>query len=424
MKQEDVFNNIARLRPSCILSLDNEQLSFEFSRQLNKAYGYTFKGETNIRPDIHLLTNTIANYEPRHEELFTKAYYTLALQQIQRRLYVSPSLFIGQYGAYEALKFAFSEGGFKQLIKENSILVSRHNRLEDVETARTHISENFRDKHNIHKEDTVVFFAPGDTIDENEYSLHEFVKGYNQFIHKYTYPTSLSPYSASKSQMKLIISVHKGTSSERYVREFLNNNKNNEYDISTDYIVVTNENNEHYSAICASDFGFVYNGQMLSSAAALHLDVITMQNMNDLHYYWHTWENRWLSDINVNADRPVIPEFAAGEYWFGKIANNLAEMHTNTERKWDQVRALRPFINNLLSYKELNRDDGYKIRDKEYIKGDRTEYDEYVDPIYSMSKSVYTSMSEYKNRIAFMPDISILKSIPSLKLNNSLSNKL
>lgn len=62
---------------------------------------------------------------------------------------------------------------------------------------------------------------------------------------------------------------------------------------------------------------------MVSTAAALHLNTATMQNMNDLHYYWHTWENRWLADINVNADRPVIKELACGEYWYGKICELL-----------------------------------------------------------------------------------------------------
>ena len=62
---------------------------------------------------------------------------------------------------------------------------------------------------------------------------------------------------------------------------------------------------------------------MVSTAAALHLNVLTMQNMNDLHYYWYTWENRWLAEINLNADRPLIKEMAAGEYWYGKICEQL-----------------------------------------------------------------------------------------------------
>jgi hypothetical protein len=73
---------------------------------------------------------------------------------------------------------------------------------------------------------------------------------------------------------------------KEHIKDFI---KNSEFE--TEVIIVTNENNEHFDATCAPDFGFVYNGQLASSAVALHLHFFTMQNMNDLHYFWHTWEN-------------------------------------------------------------------------------------------------------------------------------------
>lgn len=217
---------------------------------------------------------------------------------------------------------------------------------------------------------------------------------------------------------KLIVSVHKGTDSEKHIKEFIKGSK-----FETETILVDNENDQHYSAMCASDFGFVYNGQMLSAAAALHLNVQTMQDMNDLHYFWHTWENRWLADINVNADRPLIPEFAAGEYWLGKIANRLAEMHTNTEMKWDQVRGLRPFITEMLPIKSIDRENN-SVRDLQFIEGDQTIYDEYEDPIYLMARKIVNSMSSYHNYLAVSPDLDIIKSIPSLSLNNFINSKI
>jgi len=62
---------------------------------------------------------------------------------------------------------------------------------------------------------------------------------------------------------------------------------------------------------------------MVSSAVALHLNTITMQFMKDLNYFWHTWENRWLADININADRMVVRELVGGEFWYGNICNKL-----------------------------------------------------------------------------------------------------
>ena len=42
---------------------------------------------------------------------------------------------------------------------------------------------------------------------------------------------------------------------------------------------MTDENNQHYDAMAASDFGFVYDGQMVSAANALHLPVNCMIKM-------------------------------------------------------------------------------------------------------------------------------------------------
>lgn len=385
------------------------------NKLLKESYGYKFRAESNVRPDIYWLTNTVRHLTPSHEQFFTEAFYTLALQQINKRYYSTPSHYVGQYGTYEALRYAFENGGLNHLVKDNSILISRLYSLEDIENAREHISDNFRSKYDISKNDTVVFFAPGDTLGENVYTLEEFRKGFNEFIYKYSAPTSLSPNAPKSSAFKLIVSLHKGTESEKYVRDFI---EGSEY--ASQVIIVTNENNEHYAAICASDFGFVYNGQMLSAAAALHLNVITMQDMNDLHYYWHTWENRWLAEVNIYADRPAIPEFAAGEFWFGKIANKLGEMHTNTDLKWDQIRTLKPFISGLLPIKEIVRNKS-DPRDIIHISNDPTIYDEYEDPIHLMASKIASSMSSYKNPIALSPNIDIVNSIPSIKLNNSLS---
>jgi hypothetical protein len=266
-----------------------------------------------------MLTNTVRNWDENHKMFCDMAFYTLALRQINKRWYIYPSHYIGQYGSYDALRHIYLKSGlFIDFVKENSIIASREHSFDHIEKARLKIKDEFRAKHGIENDATVVFFAPGNTIKENEYTLDAFRRGYNEFIFKHSHPTSLSHYAPPKNMFKIVISIHKGTESEQYVMKYLKDAK-----FETDVVIVTNENNEHYDGMCASDFGMVYNGQMVSSAATLHLHAVTMQNMNDLHYFWHTWENRWLADINVNADRPAIKEMAAGEFWFGKICETL-----------------------------------------------------------------------------------------------------
>jgi hypothetical protein len=321
MAENEVYENIMRARPSCVISLDNEHLSREMIKNINTQYNQKFG--LNVarvdRPNTYLMTNTVRHWDENHKIYCDEAFYTLALKQINKRWFVFPSQYVGQYGAYDAMRHLWQRSGlFPQYLRENSILASREHFLDDVEKARIKIRDEFRNKHKIDNEATVVFLAPGNTLKENKYTLEAFRKGYNEFIYRHSYPTSLSHYAPPKDMFKLVISVQKGTESEQYVREFL---KTAEY--QTDVIIVTDEHNEHFDAMASSDFGCVYNGQLVASAAVLNLHCFTMQNMNDLHYFWHTWENRWLNELNVNADRPAVKEYAAGEFWFGKICEEL-----------------------------------------------------------------------------------------------------
>jgi hypothetical protein len=321
MEENQVYENLMRARPSCILGLDNEHLSQEMVRRIHSKYNEKFSlhATRKNRPDTYIMTNTVRNWDENYKIFCDMAFYTLALKQINKKWFVFPSHYIGQYGAYEALRHLMLRAGMTDYVKGNSILFSREHSFDQIEKARTIVREDFRIRLKIDPEATCVFLAPGNTIEENKYTLEAFRLAYNEFITRYSYPSSLSHYAPPREMFKLIVSVQSGTESEEYVRNFL---KSSEY--LSEVIIVSDKNNEHFDAMASSDFGCVYNGQLVSSAASLHLHCFTMQNMNDLHYFWHTWENRWLAELNVNADRPAIKEYAAGEFWKGKLCDELS----------------------------------------------------------------------------------------------------
>jgi hypothetical protein len=93
-------------------------------------------------------------------------------------------------------------------------------------------------------------------------------------------------------------------------------------------------------------------------------------------------------------------------------------MHTRTDMRWDQVRDLKPFILETLSFKDVERSENFKGRDL-VIQGDV--YDEFVDPIYIMAEKVYNSMKNYQNSYFMAPDLEYLsRPMPSLKKENHL----
>ena len=161
MKENDVFANIARARPSCIISLDNEHMSMEIMKNVNNHYNHKFPYSDRLRrPDTYMLTNTIHLWDENYKSVCDFAFYNLAQKQITRRHFIFPGHYIGQYGSYEALRHLWKKTK-PQFLLEESILLSRDYSLDDIEQSRKIVSKEFREKNLIEEDDTVVFFAPG-----------------------------------------------------------------------------------------------------------------------------------------------------------------------------------------------------------------------------------------------------------------------
>ena len=103
-------------------------------------------------------------------------------------------------------------------------------------------------------------------------------------------------------------------------------------------IFVTNEENDHLSAMCASDFGIIHNGQMVSSAAACHLPTMNVFDMKMNDQYYHNMFNRWWNDMNIIADNMVYPEMIGGEVWHGKIADTLGQWYVDPDTRYLMIR--------------------------------------------------------------------------------------
>ena len=99
-----------------------------------------------------------------------------------------------------------------------------------------------------------------------------------EFLLKYSAPTSMSPKARPVDNFVTVISTHAGSPGEKYMQEFV---KNSEW--LGKVIFVSNDDNEHLNAMCSSDIGIVYNGQMISSAAACHLPTMNLFEMRMHH---------------------------------------------------------------------------------------------------------------------------------------------
>lgn len=96
--------------------------------------------------------------------------------------------------------------------------------------------------------------------------------------------------------------------------------------------------------MAASDFGFIFDGQMVSSANALHLPVNCMINMRMHQQFYNDFFNRWWNDMNIVADNSVNKELIGGEVWWGKICDTLAENYIDARVRYQTIQKLNGFV--------------------------------------------------------------------------------
>ena len=168
-----------------------------------------------------------------------------------------PGEYVGQYGSYEAIAHVYGKtAGMKHLLHEDHLLTNQRYFAADMERAVQNIRQDFRNDNKIDENAYSIFISPGNEKSEVEFCLENLRKGVKEFLLKYSSPTSLNAKALPlDGNFVTVISVHKGSEAEAHVRQYLQENE-----WTGRHIVVTNENGQHYDAMAASDFGFIFDG--------------------------------------------------------------------------------------------------------------------------------------------------------------------
>ena len=143
----------------------------------------------------------------------------------------------------------------KHLDKGDHILVNKRYFAPDMEKGISKLREDFRATHKIDQDAYSIFIAPGTEKKEVQFCMENLRKGIKEFLLKYSAPTSLSPKALPLDKFVTVLSLHEGSEGEAWVQEYLAQNE-----WTGNLVIVNNTNNQHYDAMAASDFGFVYDG--------------------------------------------------------------------------------------------------------------------------------------------------------------------
>ena len=207
-------------------------------------------------PKRHIFTRFVRDFKEFTLPKIDYCHYTVPLQTANNNGFVFPGEYVGQYGTYEAVKHVYqSNESLKHLVNAEDLLVSKRYFASEMEQGILSIRDKFRAKHSIAGDSHVIFLAPGNEVKEAEFCMENLRKGVKEFLLKYSAPTSMSPKALPMENFTTVLSLHEGSAGAAWVKEYLQ-----KHEWTGRLVIVSNENNEHYDAMAASDFGFIYDG--------------------------------------------------------------------------------------------------------------------------------------------------------------------
>ena len=225
-------------------------------------------------------------------------------------------------------------------------------------------------------------------MQEVEFSFEPTRKGIEEFLLKYSSPTSLSPIAKPMEKFHTIISVDSGSEAESTIYELM---KQREW--KGTFQVVSNDSNEHIEAMASSDFGISYDGQIVGQAVACHLPTMVLFNMRKHHQWYHDSFNRWVNDMNLVADNNIYPELIGGEAWYGKITDTLGNWYINPSKRYEYIIKWEHLIKEALP-KFSGEQPGEKMFG-EIIYSDGNSYEEFSDPIFLTTQKVWENIKSF-----------------------------
>jgi hypothetical protein len=376
-------------------------MTFMLMDELKKFY----RNSSVNMPQRHYLNRFVRDFRSWTEEHVDFMHYTVPLRTtVGGGGYKFPSEYMGQYGVYEAVRHIYSTSEkLRSLISADGseLHVNKRYFASDLEKAIQDVRTNWREKHDISDEAHVIFVAAGNELGETEFSAENVRKGIKEFLLKYSAPTSLSPKARPMDNFVTVISTHSGSDGEQYIKDHVANNE-----WMGKVVFVSEQENQHYDAMCAADVGIIYDGQMISSAAACHLPTMNMVKMRMHHMWYNELFNRWWNDMNIIADNNVYPELIGGEVWFGKIADTLAEWYVKPDTRYEMVTKFDGFVQEGMSYKAIDRS---VVRSRDIILSDGQSYDVYMDPWKVASRKILDDVLAYEMRGSRLHDHQSIK---------------
>eukprot|EP00826_Nyctotherus_ovalis_P050039 TRINITY_DN6093_c0_g1_i19.p1 TRINITY_DN6093_c0_g1~~TRINITY_DN6093_c0_g1_i19.p1 ORF type:complete len:286 (-),score=75.05 TRINITY_DN6093_c0_g1_i19:691-1548(-) len=205
LNKDEVMDKLYLQRPSLLLSLENELLTWKVFER----FAYLYRGGSLPMPKRHFYYRFINYYRQDYEPKLDYIYYTLPIEPNTYQ-YVFPSEYVGQYGVYYATRELYKRSPeASQLLKEHSIYTHQKNHQVYTERIVSRVRQEFREKNAVPEDGVLVFVNPGNEKREAEFCLEECRRGVEEFRRKYFSPTSLEPRAMPRENLITYMPIQK-----------------------------------------------------------------------------------------------------------------------------------------------------------------------------------------------------------------------
>lgn len=377
IEKERIIERIRRHRPSLVLTLDHDILSFRIHRQLSELY----KASSLPRPKQAHFGRFVNRYKPYQLDYLDHAFYTIPIPERNWNQFKFPSTFVGQDAFAEALQFLLHRNGGAHLLSNDSVLMNRDHFYSETEQFIESERRTFRESNGIPPQATVLFLAPGNQLSEIRWSLPILQNTANLFISEYAEPFSKRSESRPLEHFVVVIPVI-GEPGQLIKDTFVPEQWKGR-------VVFADTEQDRKSALAGSDLAICYNGDIVTECLVNQLTTIVIQNMRKLEFYCLLAWNRFTNDMNILADGNLFPEIIEGQCHAPKLLETLQEWYESPAHKFWPLQGFEMYLHSMLPMKKRELGMGA--------------HHEYYMPSHLLAQSVWEMAKQNPPR-AFAPE--------------------
>jgi len=338
IKKNNIVEQIQQHKPSLVLTIDHDILSFKIHRQISDLY----KVSATSKPKQVHYGRFCNRYKPYQLDYLDHVLYTNPIEKSNWNFFKFPSTYIGQSSFEKAYRFLLERNGGDHLLTSDSVFVNRDHFYSETEQYIEAERSHFRKKFEIPENATVLFLAPGNEKGEISWSLPILNETANNFVKEYAKPYSNRLDSQPNDHFSVVIPAEKRVKKqiESKVKE-----------LNWACRVLTVEEDDVRSAQAGSDLAICYNGDIVTENLVNQLSTIVIQNMKKVEFYFMLSWNRFTNEANIIADGNLFPEIIEGQCHAEKLNELLTTWYENPAHKFWPLQGFEMYIHSFLPIK-------------------------------------------------------------------------